>query len=110
MGLQNLTFPSFGVLKGGHAFPFYTGQILGEKLLYHIAAMIVLKYFHIVTHCCAASFSIKILFVKLTTFSTANKTEYETKPNNDSESTSKIKVRSHWKVFEILVMSAVISI
>ena len=32
------------------------------------------------------------------------------KPNNDSESTSKIKVWSRWKVFEILLTSAVISI
>ena len=44
-------------------------------------------------------------FVKLTTFSTAYKTKYETKSNNDSESASQIKVRSRWKVFEILLTS-----
>ena len=99
--------------EGSHisAFLFSTGQIFCQKLLYHIVAMIVLKRFRIVTHCWAALFCIKTaFFVKLTTFSTALKTEYETKPNNDSESTSKIKVRSRWKVFEILLTSAVICI
>ena len=72
--------------------------------------MISLKRFRIVTHGYAALFSIKTLFVKLTTFSTVQKTEYETKPNNDSESTSKIKLKSRLKVFEILLTSAVICI
>ena len=72
--------------------------------------MISLKRFRIVTHGYAALFSIKTLFVKLTTFSTVQKTEYETKPNNDSESTSKIKLKSRLKVFEILLASAVICI
>ena len=64
--------------------------------------MISLKYFRTITHCYAAWFSIKTLFVKLT-FSTAYKTEYETKPNDDSESTSKIK-----ESFRIFITSAVI--
>ena len=75
----------------GHTFLLSTGQIFCQKLLYHIVAMIVLKRFRIATHCWAASSSIKTFFVKLTTFSTVQKTEYETKPNNDFESTSKIK-------------------
>ena len=87
---------------GGHKFLFSTGQIFCQKLLNHILAMIILKYFRTITHCYAAWFSIKTLFVKLT-FSTAYKTEYETKPNDDSESTSKIK-----ESFRIFITSAVI--
>ena len=64
MGLWKLTFPSYGALKGGHTFLFSTEQIFCRKLLYHIVPMIVLKHFCIVTHCCAASFSIKTLFCK----------------------------------------------
>ena len=59
MGLWNLAFPTYGALKGGHTFLFSAGQIFYEKLLYHIVAMIVLKCFRVVTHCYAASFSIK---------------------------------------------------
>ena len=64
MGLWNLTFPSYGALKRGHTFLFSTGQIFCKKPLYHIVAIIVLKRFRIVTNCCAASFSIKMLFCK----------------------------------------------
>ena len=64
MGLWNLTFPSYGALKDGHTFLFYTGQIFCQKPLYHILTMIVLKGYRIVAHCCAASFSIKALFCK----------------------------------------------
>ena len=55
-------------------------------------------------------FVLKRFFVKLTTFATAYKTEYEIKPSDDSESTSKIKLRSRWKVFQIFITSAVICI
>ena len=54
----------FRVMKRGHTFLFSTGQIFCQKLLYHIVAMIELKSFRIVTHCCAASFSIKTRFCK----------------------------------------------
>ena len=73
MRLWKLTFSNYDALKGSHTFLFSTGQIFCQKLLYHIVAMIVPKRFRIVTHCYAASFSIKTLFVKLTTFSTAGK-------------------------------------
>ena len=46
--------------------------------------------------------------MKLTTFSRAKKTKKETKPIRDSKSTLKVKVRSRWTVFKILLMSAVI--
>ena len=62
-----------------------------------------MKRFHIVTHSYVALFSIKTSF-------NAKKTEKETKPMRDSESTSKIKVRSHWAFFKTLLMSAVICI
>ena len=110
MGLSNLTFSNYGALKGCHTFLFSTGQIFCQKLSYHIVAMIVLKRFRIVTHCYAASFSIKTLFCKTNNIFYTLETEYETKPNNDSESKSKIKVRSGRKVFEILLTSAVICI
>ena len=48
--------------------------------------------------------------MKLTTFSSAKKTKKETKPMRDSESTSKIKVRSRWTLSKILLMSALICI
>ena len=64
MGSWKLTFPSYGALKRDHTFLFSTGQIFCQKLLYHFVAMIVLKHFGIVTHCCAASFSIKRFFCK----------------------------------------------
>ena len=57
-------FSNFGALKWGHTFLFSIEQIFCPKLLYHFVAMIVLKRFRIVTHCCAASFSIKTLFCK----------------------------------------------
>ena len=52
----------------------------------------------------------KQFYVKLTTFSTAKEAKNETKPVNDSEGESKIKVRSRWTVFLVLLMSAVICV
>ena len=46
--------------EGAHTFHKY----FVKKLLYDIVAMIVLKRFRIVTHCCDASFSIKTPFCK----------------------------------------------
>ena len=66
MGLWNLTF-----LKGGEGGGVVTRQIFSQNIVNHIVAMISRKGFRIVTQCCAASFSIKTLFVKPTTFSTA---------------------------------------
>ena len=48
----------------------------------------------------------KPFYVKLT-FSTTKETKNETKPVDNSESKSNIKVRSRWTVFPILLMSAV---
>ena len=48
----------------------------------------------------------KPFYVKLTTFSTAKETKSETKPVTDSESKSKIKVKSGWTVSLVLLMSA----
>ena len=64
MGLWSLTFPSYGTLKTGDTFLLSTEQIFCQNLVYHITAMIVLKRFRIVTHCWAASFSIKTSFCK----------------------------------------------
>ena len=51
---------------------------------------------HIVIHSYAVKFSIKGIFVKLTTFSTAKTAKKETKPISDSENASKTKARSFW--------------
>ena len=49
----------------GHKFLFSTGQTFCQKLLFYIVFyMSGLKRFRIVTHCYAASFSIKMLFYK----------------------------------------------
>ena len=48
--------------------------------------------------------------MELTTLSSAKKTKKKTKPMRESESTSKIKVRSRWTFFKTLLMSAVICI
>ena len=98
MRLWKLTFSNYGALKRGHTFLFSTGQIVCQKRLCHIAAMIVLKRFRRVTHCYVASFSLKTFFCKTNNIFYSLKTKHETKPNNDSESTSKIKVSSSWKV------------
>ena len=70
-----------------------------ERRLWQIVANISVKRFHIVTRSYAASFSIRRVFVKLTTFSTTKETKNETKPMHDSESTSKVRVRSRWTFF-----------
>ena len=66
MGMWNLTFRSYGALKSGHTFLLSTGQIFCQKILDHIVAMIVLKRFHIVMQCCAASFTINTHFSHVT--------------------------------------------
>ena len=63
-----MEFPSYGAFKGGHTYLFSTGQIICQIKLYHIVAMIVLKCFRIVTHCCAALLSINKLFDKTNIF------------------------------------------
>ena len=50
-----------------------------------------LKRFCIVTHYYAASFSTKTLLCKTNNIFYGLETKYETKPNNNSESTTKIK-------------------
>ena len=48
--------------------------------------------------------------MKLTTFFSTKKMKNKTKPMRNSESTSKIKMRSRWTFFKILLVSAVICI
>ena len=68
MGLWNLTFSSYGALKGGgggggggggrwveeggYTFLFSTGQLFCRKRLFHIVAISGLKRFRIVTQPC----------------------------------------------------------
>ena len=52
----------------------------------------------------------KSFYVKLTTFSTAKETKYETKLITDSERSRKINMRLRWTVFKILLTSTVIPI
>ena len=100
MGLWNLAFLSYGALKGGHRYLFSTGQIFCQVISYHIVAMIVLKCFHILTHCCAAVLSINTLFYKTNNIFYSLENWIWDKTNNDSESTSKIKVRSVGKFWK----------
>ena len=102
MRLGNLTFLSYNALNGGGGgggewmgckFLFSITQTSSQKLLCQIVGNIGAKRFHIITRSYAASFSIRRVFVKLTTFSTAKKTKNETKPMLDSEGKSKIRVR-----------------
>ena len=100
MGLWNLAFLSYGALKGGHTYLFSTGQIICQVISCHIVAMIVLKCFRIVTHCCAAVLSINTLFYKTNNIFYSLENWIWDKTNNDSESTSKIKVRSVGKFWK----------
>ena len=69
--------------------------------MHEIVASIARARFRIVTQ---PRFREKTFYVELTTFSTAKKTKSETKPVNDSESKSTIKVRLRWTVFLVLLM------
>ena len=100
MGLWNLAFLSYGALKGGHTYLFSTGQIICQVISCHIVAMIVLKCFRIVTHCWAAVLSINTLFYKTNNIFYSLENWIWDKTNNDSESTSKIKVRSVGKFWK----------
>ena len=69
---------------------------------FHVSA-----WLHIVT---LPRFREKPFYLKQTTFVAAKETKNDTKPINDSDSSLKMKVRSHWTVFQILLLSEVICI
>ena len=62
MGLGTSRFQVIRLWSGGWQFLFSVGQISCQKLLCQIGANVGMKRFHIVTHSCAASFSIKTCF------------------------------------------------
>ena len=82
-------------------------QKLYEKVIHEIVASIARPRFRIVTQPRVRE---KPFYVTLTAFSTAKETKSETKPVTDSESKSKIKVRSQWTVFLVSLMPAVICV
>ena len=104
-----LCFRVIMLWREGSQYLFFIRQILCQKCLCQTVASGGVKHFHIVMHSYAASFSIKQVFVRLATFSSSKKTK-KGKKMHDFESTSKIKVRSCWTFFKILLMSAVICI
>ena len=67
-----------------------------------------MKYFGTVAHVQAASFLKETIFLELTTFSISTTRDIYTKLLTFSESSAKIKVRSGWTFFVILLMLAVI--
>ena len=84
MMLGTSRFQVITVWRWGSQFLFSIRQLSGQKLLCQVVPNVGVKRFHIVTHSYAALFSIKTSF-------NAKKTEKETKPMRDSESTSKIR-------------------
>ena len=95
--------------RGVTNFYFLQDKHFVKKVLFHIVVTSNLKRFRIVTHCYIALVSIKTLFCETKIFYSL-KNKYKTKPKNDFESTSKIKVKSRWKDLKILLTSAVICI
>ena len=75
-----------------------------------ILAANVLALFCILTRSIAASFLIKTIYVKLTTFSLVRTIKNEAKWMLNSERTFKIKEKSRWTVFEISLATTVIRI
>ena len=74
--------------------------------MYYIIGAITLQCFHIVMHCCAGSFSIKV-HIKLTIFFISKTKQICAETLTVSESTFKLKAMSRWTLFEILLTSAV---
>ena len=85
-------------------------QKLSEKVTQQIVATNALTRFRIVTHSYAALFSIKSTLCETKNIFYSQENQNKTKPISYSEGSSKIKVRSRWTVFEILLMTAVICI
>ena len=83
---------------------------LYENVKHQFVVTNALPRFCIVTHSYTALFSIKSILYETKTifYNQVNQNWDET--NKDSESTSKVKLWSHWTVFEILLMSVVICI
>ena len=78
---------------------FYRTNILSSNFIPY-CSQIVLKCFRILTHCCAAVLSINTLFYKTNNIFYSLENWIWDKTNNDSESTSKIKVRSVGKFWK----------
>ena len=87
-------------------FQYSAGQTFCQKILCQIVAINCLKHFCIVME---PRFWEKSFYVKLT-FSTAKETAFDIKWMTYSERISKIKVKSCWTIFAILLTSAVICV
>ena len=96
--------------RGSHISIFYRTNILSKTIIPYCSQDCAKTFPHSYALLRCLVLYKKRFFVKLTTFSAALKSQYKTKPNNDSEITSKIKVKSRRKFFEILLTSAVICI
>ena len=87
-----------------------TLRYLRQSFRCHVVALIEVERFCIVTHCYAASFLKKHILCETNTIFKGENNYLDTKITTNSESLSKMNMRSCWTVFEILPMSAVICI
>ena len=76
----------------------------------HVVALIEVQRFRIVTHGYAASFSTKLIYVKLETFFILSNMTFHKKLVMLFESSLKIKVTSQSTLFQIMLTPAVILI
>ena len=81
-----------------------------SKLRCHVVALTEVERFRIVMHCYEAWFSRKVILCETKNIFTAENIKFNTKITTNSESSSKMNMKSRWTVFEILPTSAVICI
>ena len=96
--------------KGSRIFLFSTGQIFCQKVLYHIVVMISTKRFRIVMYGYAASFSIKTLFCKTNNIFYSLQNRIWNRSKWWFWKYIKNKGKTRWKIFKILLTSAIICI
>ena len=91
--VQYLAFKLWRFEKGPTNFYYLKDKHVVKKSVLQIVPNFNMKRFHIVTHSNAASFSIKIFFMKLTTFFISNARDIYIKLSRFSESSVEIKFR-----------------
>ena len=73
-----------------------TLRCLRQNVKCHVVALIELEHFRIVTHCYSASFSQKFILCETNNIFTADNIKFDTKITTNSESSSKMNMRSRW--------------
>ena len=72
----------------------------------HVVALIEVERFRIVAHCYAASFLQKLILCETKPFFTAENITFDTKITKNSESSSKMNMRSCWTVRNFAYVSS----